>query len=143
LTIIIIYKKKTHPTVEIAPSSPPYPKKEIALFKKEKKPQILFPLPKAPFITYIALFFQLIFITYPLYPFNPHILKQTPFGEGKNSNTQPLPSPLTTFPTLERRKSTHEHVTLHSLNLLLILCTLHPLKRSSLSQYINALLVYA
>jgi hypothetical protein len=77
------FKKKTHPTVEIAPSSPSYPKKEIALFKKEKKPQILFPLPKAPFITYIALFFQLIFITHPLYPFNPHILKQTPLERGR------------------------------------------------------------
>jgi hypothetical protein len=32
------------------------PKKEIALFKKEKKPQILSPLPKAPFITYSLIF---------------------------------------------------------------------------------------
>jgi hypothetical protein len=54
--IKIKFKKKTHPTVEIAPSSPPYPKKEIALFKKEKKPQILSPLPKAPFITYSLIF---------------------------------------------------------------------------------------
>jgi hypothetical protein len=49
------YFKKTHPTLEIAPSSPPYPKKNSP-FQKRKKHQVLSPLPKAPFITYGLIF---------------------------------------------------------------------------------------